>query len=148
MSVIIKGMEMPRRCVDCRMSMFNNPPWVQCQITGYKQTLTSLQGKDTRPEWCPLGGEEDRGMSKQREIHVDMGYPDAVVFDDPQFDDAIVGITTDGRVAYDYDKMVKSLMEQDDISEIDAIEFIDYNTLRALPYFQNSPIVIYPITEE
>ena len=27
----------------------------------------------------------------------------------------------------------------------DAVEFIDYNTIRALPYFTNSPIIMYPL---
>lgn len=27
----------------------------------------------------------------------------------------------------------------------DAVDFIDYNTIRALPYFANSPIIMYPL---
>ena len=45
-----------------------------------------------------------------REAISDMGYDDAVVFDDPDYDTAIVGVSEDGRVVYDYDAMVESLM--------------------------------------
>lgn len=44
---------------------------------------------------------------------------------------------------YSYELMVKDLMEQDNISELEAIEFIDYNTLRATDYMSNNaPIVV------
>ena len=36
----------------------------------------------------------------------DMGYEDFILFDNPDFDSAIVGISDDNRVIYDYDKMV------------------------------------------
>ncbi len=42
---------------------------------------------------------------------------------------------------YDYDKMVEYLVETDNMSEEDAMEFIDYNTIRSLPYYQGAPIV-------
>ena len=42
-------------------------------------------------------------------------------------------------------KMVEWLMETDGMSQEDAVEFIDYNTIRALPYFANSPIIMYPL---
>lgn len=72
----------------------------------------------------------------------DWGYDEAVVFESPSFDDAIVGITVDGRVVYDYERMVACLMKNDGISEEDAVDFISYNTLRALSYVANSPIVV------
>ena len=67
---------------------------------------------------------------------------DLVVFSNPSFDDSILGISSDDRVIYDYDKMVEELMKKDNISELDAIEFIDYNTLRSLSYVENSPIIL------
>jgi hypothetical protein len=69
---------------------------------------------------------------------------DTIVFDNPSFDNAIVAITTDGRAVYDYNKMVLELMEDDDISEQDAIDWIEYNTLRAIPYAgEMAPIVVF-----
>ena len=79
-----------------------------------------------------------------REVLSDMGYEDAVVFESPSYDDAIVGVS-DGRVVYDFNKMVECLVNDEDMSEEEAIEFIEYNTIRALPYIENAPIVMFPI---
>jgi hypothetical protein len=66
------------------------------------------------------------------------------VFEDHAFDNSIIGTTFDGRAVYDYDKMVKELMEDEHWSEEDATEWIEYNTLRALPYMgKDAPVVAY-----
>ena len=71
---------------------------------------------------------------------------DAIVFDNMSYDGSIVGVTTDGRVVYNYDKMVEELMQDEEWSYEDASEWIDYNTIRALPYAgENGPIIMYPI---
>ena len=71
---------------------------------------------------------------------------DAIVFDNMSYDGSIVGVTTDGRVVYDYDKMVEELMEDEECSYEEAAEWIDYNTIRALPYVgENGPIIMYSI---
>ena len=47
-------------------------------------------------------------------------------------DDAIVGIHEDtGIVFYSREKVIKILMERDGMSELDAIEFGDYNIFNA-----------------
>lgn len=78
----------------------------------------------------------------------DMGHDEAVVFDGHSFDDAIIGVTDDGRVVYDYDAMVRSLMKSSNLTEDAAIEFIEYNTIRALPYTKNAPVIMYRLFEE
>ena len=76
-----------------------------------------------------------------REAICDMGYDEAVLLD--SFDGAVVGVTTDGRVVYDYDAMVQCLVDQDGMSEDEAIEFIEYNTVRSLPYVgEKAPIIM------
>ena len=71
---------------------------------------------------------------------------DAIVFDNMSYDGSIVGVTTDGRVVYDYDKMVEELMQEEECSYEEAVEWIDYNTIRALPYAgENGPIIMYTI---
>ena len=73
---------------------------------------------------------------------------DTIVFDNPSFDNSIIGITTDGKAVYDYEKMVAELMEDDDISEQEAIDFIEYNTIRAIPYAgEMAPIVMFSFKE-
>ena len=81
-----------------------------------------------------------------REKLEDAGYEDVVIFEDYSYDDAFIGVSHDGRAVYDFDLMVQWLMETEDFSEMDAIEWIEYNTIRALPYFGgDAPIVLYRI---
>lgn len=65
------------------------------------------------------------------------------VFSNPSFNNSIIGISYDGRVIYDFDLMIEDLMEEESIDFEDALEFIEYNTLRALPYMgDNAPIIL------
>ena len=66
---------------------------------------------------------------------------DGLVYDNPSFDNSIIG-TADGKVVYALDSMITEMMEDENISYEEAIEFIDYNTLRANPYYENAPIVV------
>lgn len=59
------------------------------------------------------------------------------------FTDAVIGISHDNRLIYSYDKMINILMERDNISHTDAIEYIDYNVIRSLHYY--NPIVMYSL---
>ena len=71
---------------------------------------------------------------------------DALVFENLAYDNAIIGISTDDRVVYDYDKMVEDLVVNEGFTLEEAIEWIDYNTIGVLPYSEtNKPIVMYPI---
>lgn len=77
------------------------------------------------------------------------GYEDIIVFKNESYDDALVGVSHDGRAIYSFDKMVKWLCDRDGITEEDAIEWIEYNTLRAIPYAgEKAPIVMYDLPEE
>lgn len=73
---------------------------------------------------------------------------DSVVFDNPSFDNSIIGITLDGRTIYDFNKMIQELMTDENWSDEEAIEWIEYNTLRTIPYIDGlSPIIITNIME-
>jgi hypothetical protein len=62
------------------------------------------------------------------------------------YDSSIVGVTTDGRVVYDYNKMIEELMQDEEWSYEDAVEWIEYNTIRSLPYGgPYAPIIMYSI---
>ena len=72
------------------------------------------------------------------------GYEGIKYLVDYSYDDAIIGVTDDYRVVYDYEMMVEWLMKKESISAEDAIDWIEFNTMRALPYFGvGSPIVAY-----
>lgn len=73
--------------------------------------------------------------------------PDSIVLDDESYDNSIIGITLDGRIIYDYDLMVEELMQDDDCSMDEAIDWIEYNTLRAIPYMGNkAPVIVNSYT--
>jgi hypothetical protein len=77
------------------------------------------------------------------ELLEEWGYEDVVIFDNPSFDNALIGVSEDNRAVYDYDKMVIWLAITWAISREEAVEFIEYNTIRALPYYENHPIVMH-----
>lgn len=79
----------------------------------------------------------------KRQVLVDLGFEDTVVFDNPSYDNAIIGTDEEGRAIYSYDLMVECLMIEDGMDYEEACEFIDYNTIRALPYIPNHPIILY-----
>ena len=63
-----------------------------------------------------------------------------------EFAKAISGVTTDERIVYSYERITECLMETDDISEEDAIEYVDYNVVGSLnPKIEESPIIIHEI---
>ena len=71
------------------------------------------------------------------------------MFDNPSFDNSIIGVTTDGQAVYDYEKMVEELMNDDDISEQEAIDWIEYNTIRTIPYAgEMRPVVMFTFKED
>lgn len=67
-----------------------------------------------------------------------------VVFNNPSYESAIMGLSTNYEVIYDYDLMIEYLVENDNITPGEAIDFIEYNTIRALPYIigQHKPIIL------
>lgn len=83
---------------------------------------------------------------KVEERILDAGYEDVTLLSNYSYDDALIGISEDNRAVYDYNKMVKWLVETEGFTEEEAIEWIDYNTIRALPYMgEKAPIIMYPI---
>lgn len=75
------------------------------------------------------------------------GYEDIVIFDNPSYDEALIGVTTDARAVYDYELMVKWLFENYGWTREDAVEWIEFNTLGSLPYRHASPIVVQRFPE-
>lgn len=74
------------------------------------------------------------------------GYEDVVILENYSYDDALVGVTEDGRAVYDFDKMVSWLMETEGFTQDEAVEWIEYNTIRALPYFgPDAPVIMYSL---
>ena len=68
----------------------------------------------------------------------------ALVFDNPAYDNSIIGQTFDGRAIYDVEAMAEELAADDEITLEEAMEFIDYNAIRSLPYAgEKAPVVVH-----
>lgn len=80
---------------------------------------------------------------KEKQEYFDQLDPNATIFSNGDYITALIGYTDDGRAVYDYDKMIEFLIEFEDMSTMEAMEWIDYNTKRALPYMgELSPIIV------
>ena len=85
---------------------------------------------------------------ERRKILEDMGYEDLIVFDNPAYDSAIIGVSDDNRVVYDYDKMVEDLMMTEGMDMLDAADFISYNTIGThSPIPGSDPIIMYRLPD-
>lgn len=69
--------------------------------------------------------------------------PDAVILDNPSFDNSIIGVTWDDRIAYSFEKMMEELSQEDGIDTLTRMDIISYDTMRKIPYAgENAPVVI------
>lgn len=68
--------------------------------------------------------------------------PDGFNGDPDGYDEAIVGITTEGQLVYSREKMIELCSFQGDMNEIDAIEWLEFNTFCAY-VGDKTPIFIY-----
>ena len=87
-------------------------------------------------------------MTKEKvnaeEILIENGYEGIKYLTDFSYDTALIGVSNDNRAIYDYDLMIEWLIEEQGFTEEEAAEWIDYNTLRALPYMgSDGPLVLH-----
>lgn len=89
-------------------------------------------------------------MISAREWLADNGFDETIIycdaFGEQQYGSAFIGVTTDGQAVYDFDKMVEWLMERDQCSYEEAVEWIEFNTIGAK--IDGGPIVIYAAGED
>lgn len=88
----------------------------------------------------------EESQHPKRDLLVERGYEESTVFESPDYDSAIIGVDSYGRVIYDFEKMVECLKEEG-MTDEEAIEFIEYNTVRALPYIPDHPHILYRIDD-
>ena len=85
---------------------------------------------------------------KNKDILMDQGFENFMIFENPDYDSAIIGITENNQVVYNYEKMIEYLIQEDDMDYEEAVDFISYNTIRSLPYAgEGAPIIMYSIGE-
>lgn len=88
---------------------------------------------------------EDKKFRKALDALVeDQGIEEEVIrLDNHHYDKSIIGMTEDGRLIYSFELMVQEFMEDEGCDETEAIEWLEYNTLRALPYMgERAPIIM------
>ena len=74
------------------------------------------------------------------------GYEDVKYLTNYSYDDALIGVSENGRAIYDYNLMIEWLVFNEGFEPSEAIEWINYNTIRALPYMgEDAPIVLFPL---
>ena len=87
-------------------------------------------------------------MDKLKEKLQELGFEETIILENPSYSTAITGISSHGNLIYDYDLMIEYLIEHDNMSYEDAVEFIDYNTIRAIDYMgEFKPIVMMNIED-
>ena len=84
-------------------------------------------------------------MSAEERL-LENGYEGIIFLTNYSYDDALIGVTSDDRAVYDYELMVEWLINTEGFTEEEARDWIDYNTLRALPYMgEGAPVILYPL---
>lgn len=78
------------------------------------------------------------------DLLLENGYEGVKFLTNFSYDTALIGMSHDDRAIYDYDLMVEWLMTEEGFTEEEAADWIDYNTLRALPYMgADGPIILH-----
>lgn len=85
-------------------------------------------------------------VDELREYLEAQGHEETIFFENPSFVKAITGITDSGQLIYNFDMMIEAAMEEEGWDAEGAIEWIEFNTLRSIPYMGHAhPIVSMPI---
>lgn len=92
--------------------------------------------------------QEINNKADAEQLLLNNGYEGVKYFTNFSYDSALIGVTSDERAVYDYELMVEWLVYTEDFTEEEAREWIDYNTIRALPYMgEDGPIVMYGLEQ-
>lgn len=77
------------------------------------------------------------------EILIDNGYEGIMTFAGTDCDDALIGVSNDDRAIYDYDLMIDSIINHNDMSYDEAVDWVD-GIIQFIPISNNKlPIIMY-----
>lgn len=77
----------------------------------------------------------------------DYGYENVIIFDNPSYDNALIGVTYNtNQAVYDYEMMVEYLVNNEEMTYDEAADFISYNS--SYYYGNGYPIIICKFVEE
>lgn len=74
------------------------------------------------------------------------GFEDVIIFENPSYDDAFIGVTSSNRAVYDYDKMIEWLITKEGMDYEEAADFISYN--ESFYYGDGYPLIIFLINTQ
>ena len=72
---------------------------------------------------------------------IEKGYGNVVVFSNPDYTTALIGLTPTNQAVYDYNLMVEYLVTNENMNEEEAEDFICYND--SFCYGKNYPVIYY-----
>jgi hypothetical protein len=75
------------------------------------------------------------------DLLVEKGYDNVIVFSNPSYTDALIGLTDDYNAVYDYSLMIDWLIKHEDMNEEEACDFISFND--SFSYGEHYPIIYY-----
>jgi hypothetical protein len=85
---------------------------------------------------------------KSKDILLEAGFEDVFVLSNYSYDEALIGVTTNNNAVYSFSKMVEWLMITENFTYEDAVEWIEYNTIKSLSYFgPQAPIIMYDLED-
>lgn len=98
--------------------------------------------KETSKPPAPLTPEQ--ALELKHSIYDDL--PEEAIVLEPRatFEDAIIGISSDERVVYSLEKIYEAHMKYDGMSQEEAVEWVDYNTL-CIALYENGPVFVWDI---
>jgi hypothetical protein len=76
---------------------------------------------------------------------IELANPKALVLEPrTTFDSALVGVSSDGRLVYSETKILNALQDEEGMNYEEAVDYYQYNTVRALEYAKASvsPIIL------
>lgn len=73
-------------------------------------------------------------------------HDDVLIFANFEYDDALIGVTMDNRAVYSFDKMIECIIKEEGLSDIEAIERIEYDIAESLADIGGkAPIIMYSV---
>lgn len=78
-----------------------------------------------------------------KQVLNELGFEDSIMFDNPNFETAIAGFTSEGRIVYDHHLMVEYLIKEQGLTKEQALDYIDHECEPSLIYWGNkAPIIM------
>lgn len=72
---------------------------------------------------------------------LDEGFEDVIIFDNPSYDEALIGVTYNtNQAVYDNELMIEHLMNTDNMTYEEAADFISYNC--SFSYGSEYPLIL------